>query len=54
MINFDQILTKYAQMLIISVKNHSIHVKKIQERNCLEIKKNNVNKSHRIWGGEIN
>ena len=30
--NFDQILTKSDQILIIYVKNHQIHVKKIQGR----------------------
>ena len=48
---FDQILTKSDKILTINVKNHSIHVKKIQERHVLEIKKSNV-KNHTGFGWE--
>ena len=36
---FDQILTKFVKILIIYVKNHQIHVKKIQGRHFLRKKK---------------
>ena len=36
--NFDQILTKSDQILTIYVKNHQIHVKKIQGRHFLRKK----------------
>ncbi len=41
--------------MIIYVKNHSIHVTKIQERNFFEIKKSNV-KNHTGfgWGNQSN
>ena len=52
--NFDQILTKSEQILLIYVKNHSIHVKKIQERHFLEIKKSNVkNLTGFGWGNQL-
>ena len=52
--NIDKILTKYDQILTIYVKNHSIHVNKIQERHFLEIKKSNV-KNHTGfgWGNQL-
>ena len=45
---FDQILTKFDQILTIYVKNHKIHVEKIQGRHFLR-KKNPVGMpTHRI------
>ena len=51
--NFDQMLTKSDQMLTMYVKNHEIHVKKIQERHFFEIKQSNV-KNHTGFGWKIN
>ena len=52
--NFDQILTKSDQILIIYVKNHTIHVKQIQEHHFLEIKKSNVkNHTGSGWGNQL-
>ena len=51
---FDQILTKYDQILIIYVKNQSMHVKNIQERHFLEINKFNVkNNTGFGWGNQL-
>ena len=51
---FDQILTKYDQLFIIYIKKHSIHVKQIQERHFLEIKKSNVNNHTGFrWGKQL-
>ena len=52
---FDKILTKSAQILTIYVKNHEIHVNKIQECHFLKIKKSNVQNHPRFgvlgyWG----
>ena len=47
--NFDEILTKFDQILTIYVKNHQVHVKKIQERHFLKIKQIQRQKSSRIW-----
>ena len=52
-LNFNQIFTKSDQILTIYVKNHSIHVKQIQERHFLEITKKQRQESHRIWVGVL-
>jgi len=41
---FYQILTKFDQILTISVKNHQIHVKKIQKCDFLKITKKTTSK----------
>ena len=45
--NFNQILTKSDKILTIYVKNHQIHVNKIQECNFLKIQKIQRQKSPR-------
>ena len=53
LIHFNQILTKFDQIWIIYVKNHSIHVKKIKERHFLEIKKSPTSKITQDSGGGV-
>ena len=47
--NFDQILTKSAQILIIYVKKHQTHVENFQKCHFLKIKKSNVKNQPGFW-----